>query len=108
MNQAQAVMGVYPIIGSKENLIEEKILLRSASGVPCIVMGHFHDVNQVIELKYLTRIVPTHEYKNELQFSAEVHFPDIEAMYYSAPQNAALAVVQVLQGVNPDFVFNEW
>ncbi|WP_378347414.1 hypothetical protein [Acinetobacter baumannii] len=108
MDQACAVMGVYPIIGCLDKIIEEKVLLRSASGRPCIVMGHFHNVCEDIKLKFLTRIVPTKEYQHELQFSAEVHFEDKESMYYCAPQNAAQAVVQVLQGVNPDFVFSEW
>lgn len=107
MNQACALMGVYPMIDRKEVLIDEKILLKAeGSGEPCVVMGHFYYRGEVDGPRFRTRIVPTKEYMNDLQFYAESQFESRDEMDYSAPRDAAQAAVQITQGVNPDFVFS--
>lgn len=108
MNQAQALMGVYPLINHTEVLIEEKVLLKSENGTPCVVMGHFYEKNKMFQLPYTTRIVPTKEFQYDLMFTAEANYGCEDSMRYCAAKDAAQAVVQITQGVNPDFKFNEW
>lgn len=109
MEQACALMGVYPFLDRKWLIIEEKVLLRCGiTNNPCIVMGHFHDPKPDTDTPYITMIVPTRNYQETFRFTSESYHSNELEMKFCAARDAALATLSIVKEVNPEFLFGEW